>query len=156
LAFIKALSAGDISPDFFKHLMAAMGKKKRPAVPTRNRGTTVPQRASPTGKRKATELACASDCSEPATRSPATGAGPASQQLQSLDATGEQVATSTRVLRGRVDIRGCGGRACRPVHSKWTAQAFSQGFGPVLTCCFLRDSPRAHVWRHVRASERYA
>jgi hypothetical protein len=61
---------GDTSPEFYKHLMAAMGKKKRPAAPTRKRGTTVPQRASATGKRKATDLSCASNSSKPATRHP--------------------------------------------------------------------------------------
>jgi hypothetical protein len=98
LAIIKALSAGDISADFYKQLMAAMGKKKRPLVPTRNRGTTVPQRASATGKRKDPELACARDSLEPATRRPSTGTGPASQQLQSQVATGEQAAAGGRQL----------------------------------------------------------
>jgi hypothetical protein len=92
LAFLKALSAEDISPEFYHHLMAALGKKKRPAVPTRKRGTTVPQRTSATGKRKATEPACASDSSEPATRRPATGAGRTSPPLHSPDATSKQAA----------------------------------------------------------------
>jgi hypothetical protein len=117
LAFIKALSGGDIWPDFYKQLMATMGKKKRPSVPDRNRGNTTSQRASATGKRKATELTCATDCSQAATPQPALA--------QNLDL--------------RVDLRG--GRARRPVHAKWTDQAFSQGFGPVRTCCLLRDIP---------------
>jgi hypothetical protein len=74
--------------------MAALEKKKRPAVPT------VHQRPSATGKRKAKEFACARDSSDPppGARRPATGTDPASQQLQSQDATGEQAAPGARQL----------------------------------------------------------
>jgi hypothetical protein len=54
-AFIKRLSTGNFSPAFFKALMATRRKKKRPAVPTQNCGTTASQRTS-TVKWKATEL----------------------------------------------------------------------------------------------------
>jgi uncharacterized protein YcsI (UPF0317 family) len=55
-AFIKALSTKNFSSDFFKVLMATRGKKKRPAVSTRNRGSTTAQRTPAAGKRKATDL----------------------------------------------------------------------------------------------------
>jgi hypothetical protein len=96
LAFIKALSTGNFSVAFFKILMTTGGKKKRPAVTTRNRGITASQRRSSSGKRKATELA--SDSSEPATRRPATGAGSSPKQRHTENATGEQSASGGRQL----------------------------------------------------------
>jgi hypothetical protein len=98
LAILKALSAKDISPEFYYHLMATLGKKKRPAAPTQKRGTAVSQRTSETVKRKATEAACSGDSSEPAARRPATGAGPASQQLPSHDATSKQAAPESGMI----------------------------------------------------------
>jgi hypothetical protein len=95
LVFLKALTAEDISPEFYQHLMAVLGKKKRLAVPTRKRGTTVPQRTPAIGKQKPTEPVCASDSLEPATRRPATGADPASQQFQYQNATSKQAATES-------------------------------------------------------------
>jgi hypothetical protein len=49
-------------------------------------------------KRKATELAFSADSPEPATRRPATGAGPTPLKQHNSGATGEQVASGDRQL----------------------------------------------------------
>jgi hypothetical protein len=95
-AIITTLSTRNFYPAFFKALKATLGKKKRPAVPTRTRGTTASQRTSQTGKRKATELS--SDSSEPATRRPATGAGLSPQQPRTKNAAGEQASSGGRQI----------------------------------------------------------
>jgi hypothetical protein len=140
LAFIKALSAGDISPYFYKHLMAAVRKKKRPAVSTRNRGTTVPQRASATGRQKATELACTSGSSEPSTRrwpSISTAPDPGRHGL-----TSRHRRPATRVPRGQADIRGCGGRACRPYMQSRPRKPSAKGSVPSEPAVSSETAPR--------------
>jgi hypothetical protein len=79
LAFIKALSACEISPACYKHLIETLGRK----------------RPTSTGKRKVAELASASDGSEPTTRRLATGTGPASE-LQCEGTSSERAASGGR------------------------------------------------------------
>jgi hypothetical protein len=93
-AYIKRLWTGNCSPEFFKALMVIRRKKNRPAVPTRNCGTTASQQTS-TVNRKSTELA--SESSETATRRPATGAGSTPKQLFK-NAKDEQAASGARQL----------------------------------------------------------
>jgi hypothetical protein len=103
--------------------------------------------ARPAEKRKATELAFSADSSEPATRRPAAGAGPTPLEQHSSDSTGKQVAYGDRQLEspeGGMTL-GCGCRACRTAKAKWAAQANSQLFGLVRTCCLREDNHQTHV-----------
>jgi len=47
---------------------------------------------------------------------------------------------ANRTFRGKGNIRGCIGRARRPVSAKWVAQAHSHGFGPIRTLCVNGDN----------------
>jgi len=47
---------------------------------------------------------------------------------------------ATRTIRGRSNVRGCIGRARRPISAKWAAQAHSHGFGPIRTWCLNGDN----------------
>ena len=51
----------------------------------------------------------------------------------------------SRTNRWRGGVRGCTGRARRPVSAKWAAQAHSHGFGPVRIRCLIRDNQQANV-----------
>jgi hypothetical protein len=90
LAVIKALSAGESSPAFVKQLMATLGKKRLTA----------------TGKRKVTDLASTSECSEPATRRLATGVGPKSLQLQHQNASSDQATSGSQSPKGKLTFAG--------------------------------------------------
>jgi hypothetical protein len=105
-------------------LMAPIGKKRPTAK----------------GKRKVNELACANEGSEPATRRLATGAGPASQKLQSQNATSEQSASDGLQIGSPKDASTYAAAATTPpTPYKWAAQAVIQAFGPVRARCLLRQ-----------------
>ena len=107
LAFIKAISTMQLSLAILKELRMAMSRrKKKPAVPVGIRSTisTSGARAPQclpsllAGKRKANELACSGDSSEPAIRRPAPDAGSAPLPANSSAVTGEHAASCRRHL----------------------------------------------------------
>jgi hypothetical protein len=69
----------------------------------------------------------------------------ASEPRESHGRTSRLPRPATRVPRGRYDLRGCSGSACRPAPAKWAAHAHSQGVGPVRAHWLLGASPQAHV-----------
>jgi len=107
LAFIKAISSMQLSPAILNELRMAMSRRrKKPAVPVGIRSTisTSGARAPQclpsllAGKRKANELACSGDSSEPAIRRPAPDAGSAPLPANSSAVTGEHASCSRHLV----------------------------------------------------------
>jgi len=51
----------------------------------------------------------------------------------------------TRTIGERDEVRGCTGRARRPISIEWDAGAPRRGYGPDRFRCLIRDNQRAHV-----------
>jgi len=104
LAFVKAISAMQLSPAILKELRMALSRRKKMSiVPVGIRSNTSTSGATATqrllaGKRKANELASSGDSSEPAIRRPTPDAGSAPLPANSSEVTGEHAASCSRHL----------------------------------------------------------